>query len=99
MKKSTSTATCRTGTLSELEEHLGMNRSIARRDFLNGTAIGIAGALGALNGFANDPNGPVMQATEPQNYPPLRSGLRGQYPAASETFETLRSGKDAQLSL
>jgi spermidine dehydrogenase len=99
MKKSTCTATRRTGTQSELEEHLGMHRSIARRDFLNGTAIGIAGALGALHGFADDPSGPFMQAREPQNYPPLRSGLRGQYPAASETFATLRSGKYAQLSM
>src|SRR5579859_3446856 len=99
MKKLTSTSTRRTGNSTELEKRLGMNRSIARRDFLNGTAIGIAGALGALNGFANDPAGPVTQASEPQNYPPLRSGLRGQYPAAAETFETLRSGKYAQLSL
>ena len=76
-----------------------MDRSIARRDFLNGTAIGIAGAFGALNGFANDPAGSVTEAAEPQNYPPLRSGLRGQYPAAAETFETLRSGKYSQLSL
>ena len=84
---------------TEIEDRLGMNRAIARRDFLNGTAIAITGALGALNGFASDSSAPVSQSADPQNYPPLRSGLRGQYPAAAEIFEGLRSGKYAQTSL
>jgi len=85
--------------MSEIEARLGMNRTIARRDFLNGTAIAITGALGALNGFASDSPAPVSQSADPQNYPPLRSGLRGQYPAAAEIFEALRGGKYAQVSL
>src|SRR5258708_19477986 len=85
--------------MSEIAARLGMNRTIARRDFLNGTAIAITGALGALNGFASDSPAPVSQSTDLQNYPPLRSGLRGQYPAAAEIFEGLRSGKYAHTSL
>ncbi len=98
MKKLASNGTGRIADLSELEERLGMNRKIARRDFLNGAAIGITGALGALNGFAADSFGPVFQDAGSENYPPLRSGLRGQYPAAAEAFDWIRGGKYAQLS-
>ena len=97
MKKPKSIATC--GSVTEIEECLGMTRTIARRDFLNGTAIAITGALGALNGFASDSSAPVSQSADLQSYPPLRSGLRGQYPAAAEIFEGLRTGKHAQTSL
>ena len=38
-----------------LDERLGMNRKIPRRDFLNGAAIGITGAFGVLNGIAANP--------------------------------------------
>ncbi len=69
------------------EDHreLGMDRPIARRDFLNGVAIGIA-ALGSL-----------AQADPPEPYvdPPARSGLRGNYPAAVDAFEPIRQGKYA----
>src|SRR5260221_1875168 len=97
MKKPNSNQTSQQ--MSEIEARLGMNRTIARRDFLNGTAIAITGALGALNGFASDSPAAVSQSTDLQNYPPLRSGLRGQYPAAAEIFERLRRGKHAQVSL
>ncbi len=82
----------------ELEERLGMNRRIPRRDFLNGAAIGIAGAVGALNGFAADRGATLAAGLEGENYPPLRTGLRGQYPAAVQEFDAIRNGKYAQLS-
>lgn len=75
---------------------LGMGRSIARRDFLNGMAIGITGTYAALNGL------PLYAAaasgeTDATTYPPLRTGLRGQYPAAVKEFENIRTGKYTQF--
>jgi spermidine dehydrogenase len=86
--------------MAKIQEHrtLGMARPIARRDFLNGVAIGISGAYAALNGMtavAATPSG-IMDAAQ---YPPLRTGLRGQYPAAVEEFERIRQGKYAHFPL
>src|SRR6202171_618419 len=71
---------------------LGMDRPIARRDFLNCIAIGIAGAaLGAANARAQ------TTGTSPANYPPTRSGLRGNYPAAVDEFDRIRAAQYAQF--
>jgi spermidine dehydrogenase len=72
---------------------LGMDRPIARRDFLNGIAIGIAGAtLGAANAAQAQ-----TTATSAANYPPVRSGLRGNYPAAVDEFDRIRAAQYAQF--
>jgi spermidine dehydrogenase len=76
---------------SEYRE-LGMDRKIARRDFLNGVAVGI-GALGAAMPAAAQ----ATQQTEAANYPPLRSGLRGNYPAAVDIFNPIRQGQYAKF--
>jgi len=78
------------------KEHrdLGMDRPIARRDFLNGVAMGIAGVSAALSGAANAQAQPSSQSA---NYPPTRSGLRGNYPAAVAEFDRIRSGQYAQF--
>ena len=81
----------------ELQHRLGMNRRIARRDFLNGAAIGIVGAVGMLNGFAADMRAQRSEGVGEENYPPLRAGLRGQYPAAVQEFDSIRNGKYAQF--
>jgi len=96
MKKPTTKTQSADGTE---HERLGMNRKILRRDFLNGAAIGITGAFGALNGIAANPPQPIFTDVNSENYPPLRSGLRGQYPLAVEEFDSIRSGKYAQFSL
>jgi spermidine dehydrogenase len=75
---------------------LGMGRPIARRDFLNGMAIGITGTYAALK------SAPLHAASPPEdtnaaNYPPLRTGLRGQYPSAVEEFERIRGGKYSEF--
>jgi spermidine dehydrogenase len=76
---------------SEYRE-LGMDRKIARRDFLNGVAVGI-GVLGtALPAAAQ-----ATPQTEAANYPPLRSGLRGNYPAAVDIFNPIRQGQYAKF--
>ena len=69
---------------------LGMDRPIARRDFLNGIDIGITGAaLGSAQ--AQTPTAPAA------NYPPTRSGLRGNYPAAVDEFDRIRAAQYSQF--
>jgi spermidine dehydrogenase len=77
--------------MSTSREHreLGMERPIARRDFLNGVAIGIAGASTALNGA----DALAQPAAQGANYPPVRAGLRGNYPAAIEEFDRIRAAQ------
>jgi len=76
---------------------LGMGRAIARRDFLNGIAIGITGAYAAVNGISAVAAQNVPETTDAENYPPLRTGLRGQYPVAVEEFDRIRQGKYVQF--
>jgi spermidine dehydrogenase len=80
-------------------QELGMGRAITRRDFLNGVAIGATGAYATLNA----PWAEARQAPEASegnaNYPPVRSGLRGNYPAAVAELDELQAGKYAELRL
>jgi spermidine dehydrogenase len=76
---------------------LGMGRAIPRRDFLNGVAIGITGAYAAASGLTASASQQTSMAAGADDYPPLRSGLRGQYPGAVEEFERIRQGKYSQF--
>lgn len=85
------------GSASE-DRDLGMRRPIARRDFLNGIAIGVAGACAASaseltgagrSGQQATPSAPSVDAGV---YPPLRAGLRGNYPSSIEDFDGIRAG-------
>jgi len=71
---------------------LGMNQPIARRDFLNGVAIGIAAGVSTLHRAQ-------AQNTPTANEPALRTGLRGNYPAAVDEFDAIRQGKYAASPL
>src|SRR5262245_61013544 len=81
---------------------LGMDRAIPRRDFLNGIAISIAGAAlaggtsSAAGAFAPQSGGGAASA-DPAQYPPLRTGLRGNYPAAIDAFTPLQQGTYRQM--
>jgi spermidine dehydrogenase len=76
---------------------LGMNRRIERRDFLNGMALGVAGACVTLHGspvvfpssFGSQPTADV--------YPPTRLGLRGEHPSAIEAFGDIDRGAFGQF--
>ncbi len=69
---------------------LGMDRRIPRRDFLNGVAVGIAGAYAALTTEA--PVEAARQRPGGADYPPGLTGLRGHYPAAVEHFASIERG-------
>ena len=78
---------------------LGMGQPIARRDFLNGVAIGITGAYAALSEMTANALQQSPAAENKTQYPPLRSGLRGQYPAAVAEFDRIRQGAYARFPL
>ncbi len=71
---------------------LGMDRPISRRDFVQGVAVGSAGALAAalLPGGARA----AAQAAAAQDaagyYPPRLTGLRGSHPGSFEAAHALR---------
>jgi spermidine dehydrogenase len=82
----------RTSTAGEYRD-LGMNRRIARRDFLNGVAVALTGAYAAAK--AQGPLAAAAASQAPANsadYPPALTGLRGQYPSAVAEFERIQKG-------
>ncbi len=78
------------------DKELGLDRSIARRDFIGGVAA--TAAAGGL--FANGTTALARAATappgaavpDPATYPPVRTGLRGQYPGSFEIAHQARDG-------
>ena len=89
------------GSASE-DRDLGMGRPIARRDFLNGLAVGVAGACAAsaseLSGASGQQAAAPAQRLDAAVYPPLRAGLRGDYPSSLEDFDGIRAGAFARAS-
>jgi spermidine dehydrogenase len=86
---------------SDEDRMLGMGRSITRRDFLNGVAVGITGTYAAFHAskalaLQSPPPHPSDNGNTP-SYPPLRSSLRGNYPAAVEEFDRIREGEYAKF--
>jgi spermidine dehydrogenase len=73
------------------DRELGMDRSIPRRDFLNGAAMAIGAAI--LPGGLQQPSG---GSDEPQNRsgynPPACTGLRGSHSGSFEIAHRLRDG-------
>ena len=85
--------------MSSEHRDLGMGQPIARRDFLNGVAIGIGGAAALVSrADGQDPANPGGN-TSPENYPPSRDGMRGNYPAAVDIFDPIRQGRYTQFPL
>jgi len=75
------------------DRELGMGRAITRRDFLNGVAIGVGGALGAetlLAAAALDEYAPEKAAGY---YPPALMGMRGNHDGTFTFAHRLRDGE------
>ena len=71
---------------------LGMNRSIDRRDFLNGAAVAV-GALGTGRpGGARTGEALTWPQDKPGYDPPLLGGMRGSHPGSFEAAHQLRDG-------
>ena len=74
---------------------LGMNRRIPRRDFLSGVAIGITSGAAALKtgrALASADHDAAIQPDAAVDYPPARTGLRGNYPEAVREFPAMQRG-------
>ncbi|HEY7352811.1 MAG TPA: FAD/NAD(P)-binding protein [Terriglobales bacterium] len=76
------------------DHQLGMDRNVTRRDFLNGVAVTVGGAL-ASSSFpgllAAQESQPTSQDA-PGYYPPTRTGMRGSHPGSFEVAHSLRDG-------
>ena len=84
--------------MSETKD-LGLEVPITRRDFVGGVAAGLgllsAGRAGAGEGAAGESAAGASPSTataaaDAAHYPPLRSGLRGQYPGSFEAAHQVR---------
>lgn len=80
------------------DRELGMERKIARRDFLNGVSVAVGTSLAAPNTIlgkmlrvADEGYAPEKQ---PGYYPPAKTGLRGDHDGAWEVAHAMRDGKN-----
>ena len=75
------------------DRDLGMDRSISRRDFLNGVAVGVGGLLAAdplLAALTSDEFAPEKA---PGYYPPALTGMRGNHDGTYTYAHRLRDGE------
>ena len=71
------------------DRQLGMGSPITRRDFLNGVAVGVGGAMaGWMSPDLETPAGARSAAA----YPPALTGLRGSHPGSFEALHSMRDG-------
>src|SRR5262245_52725904 len=75
------------------DRELGMDRPITRRDFLNGIALGIGGAVvgSALTPFSLDAQGFAQDVAG--YYPPALTGMRGSHEGSFDISHALRDGR------
>src|SRR5690349_9534116 len=83
---------------AERSRDLGMDRPITRRDFLNGIAIGIGGALGAdrlrdVPGIELMLQAAGFDQDAPGYYPPALTGMRGSHDGSYAASHALRDGR------
>ena len=78
---------------------LGMNRTISRRDFVNGVSAATAGAL-LLPTWGGAAEGAQDYAPEQAAgyYPPALTGIRGDHAGSFEVAHALRDRRSVDLS-
>ena len=74
--------------MSTNDRQLGMGAPITRRDFLNGLALGVGGAM-AAGWLPGDLDALLAQGSP---YPPALTGLRGSHAGSFEVLHQLRDG-------
>ena len=74
------------------DKELGMDRAIARRDFLQGAAIGTAAITAGHIPSASAREAEHLAQNQPGYYPPTRLGLRGSHPGSFEAAHEVRDG-------
>ena len=82
---------------SKKDRELGMDRSITRRDFLNGVGVTVGASLAipttVLGELLDEADKPFAPETQPGYYPPAKTGLRGSHDGSWEAGHALRDGK------
>ncbi len=73
--------------MNRRDRNLGMDRSITRRDFLNGVGVTVGGSL-LSSSVAR-----AMGLLAPDHYPPALTGLRGSHDGSWEVAHSMRDGK------
>ena len=73
--------------MGNTDRQLGMGAAITRRDFLNGVAVGVGGAI-ISGGVSGDLDALLAQGSAP--YPPALTGLRGSHQGSFEVLHALR---------
>jgi spermidine dehydrogenase len=79
------------------DRELGMDRSISRRDFLNGVGIAVGASLVAGSPWVEAfgiPDSPFAPEKDPAYYPPAKTGMRGSHDGSFEVAHDLRDGKE-----
>jgi len=81
--------------MDKRDRDLGMDRAITRRDFLNGVAVGVGGAMASswIGGVDWLSSAQAMGQDSPGYYPPALTGLRGSHDGSFEAAHALRDGK------
>jgi spermidine dehydrogenase len=79
------------------DRDLGMNRTITRRDFLDGVAITVGGAvlsssIPRLHGLELTDSAPAPEK-DPSYYPPALMGMRGNHEGTYTSAHSLRDGE------
>ena len=77
------------------DRDLGMDRSITRRDFLNGMSVAVTGSLVGsawVDAFGQPAPAGFYPEKAPDYYPPALTGLRGSHDGAFEMAHQLRDG-------
>src|ERR1700687_2853536 len=77
------------------DRSLGMDRTITRRDFLNGCAVALGASLTASSPGWLEVVGTLDASPEsdPGYYPPAKTGLRGSHDGSWEVAHALRDGQ------
>ena len=78
--------------MKKFTDDLGLSQPISRRDFIGGVASGVALMGTASAGHAASSAASPTPTALPSSYPPLRTGLRGQYPGSFEIAHLARDG-------
>ena len=84
------------------DRHLGEDRPILRRDFLQGVLVGAATALSGplLGAYATEATPEERAAQDlPGYYPPLLNGLRGSHPGSFEAAHALRDRRGLEQDI
>src|SRR5206468_9110692 len=81
--------------MTSSDRDLGMDRSITRRDFLNGVSVAVGGAMVTPRsiGAEETMQPPAARSAATHNYPPALTGMRGSGPGMMDVGHAMRDGK------